>query len=539
MHTARMGPKHVLPALGVVFALALTGCSNTQKSPSASSGPSSNSSSSGQASANPSSSGNHDIVIAIPQAQGAALDLEPCDSENGGPLVLRHNVIQSLTDLDPTTLAVTPLLATAWKQTNPTTWTFTLRDGVTFHDGAKFDAAAAVFGINRSLNNTKIACSDTAKVGAGIKLTPTAISTTELQITTNVPDPILDRELSYIDLVSPNTPADTLTDKPIGTGPYTWGTNTIGQSFVINRWDGYWGTKPAVTSAKVIFRPDNSVRAAVVKTGEADIATNIAAQDATGDSQTLSVPLGAVFGYRLPIQSAPFTDIRVRQAVEYAIDKASITKSLLGLTGTPADQLVVSTNNGFVPDYKAPTFDIEKAKSLLVAAKADGVATDTPINLVGMLAQFPGSNEVEQGVQQNLQQAGFKVSLSIVDAAAWKALLFKPFPPNQTPTILGFLHTNTSGDASSSFASYMSTAGCCASLSDPKFDALYKQALSASGSDRASLFQQAASLEYSTGVTLVPVSSISGLWLVSKRITLAPNTLISKFGFPLEDVSFK
>jgi peptide/nickel transport system substrate-binding protein len=537
MHTARLGPTRALPVLGAILALALTGCSNTQQSPSASVGTSSSSSS--QTSANASSSGNHDIVIAIPQAQGAALDLEPCDSENGGPLVLRHNVIQSLTDLDPTTLAVTPLLATAWKQTNPTTWTFTLRDGVTFHDGAKFDAAAAVFGINRSLNNTKIACSDTAKVGAGIKLTPTAISTTELQITTNVPDPILDRELSYIDLVSPNTPADKLTDKPIGTGPYTWGTNTIGQSFVINRWDGYWGTKPAVTSAKVIFRPDNSVRAAVVKTGEADIATNIAAQDATGDSQTKVVPLGSVFGYRLPIQSAPFTDIRVRQAVEYAIDKASITKSLLSLTGTPADQLVVSTNNGFVPDYKAPTFDIEKAKSLLAAAKADGVATDTPIDLVGMLAQFPGSDEVEQAVQQNLQQAGFTVKLRIVDAEEWKKLLFKPFPPGQTPTILGFKHDNTSGDASSSFTSYMSTAGCCASLSDPAFDALFTKGLAAAGSERASLFQQAASLEYIAGVTIVPVANLTGLWLVSKRISVTPDILNSKFRFPLEDVTFK
>src|ERR1035437_543504 len=129
MHTARLGPTRSLPVLGAILALALTGWSNTQQSPSASVGTSSSSSS--QTSANASSSGNHDIVIAIPQPQGAALDLEPCDSENGGPLVLRHNVIQSLTDLDPTTLAVTPLLATAWKQTNPTTWTFTLRDGVT------------------------------------------------------------------------------------------------------------------------------------------------------------------------------------------------------------------------------------------------------------------------------------------------------------------------------------------------------------------------------------------------------------------------
>jgi peptide/nickel transport system substrate-binding protein len=481
---------------------------------------------------------NHDITIAIPGAAGTTVDVEPCDSENGGALILRYNVIQSLTDLDPKTRAVIPLLATKWTQTNPTTWTFTLRSGVTFQDGTPFDAAAAVFGINRSLNNTAIACSDTAKVGAGIKLTPTAISPTELQITTSVPDPILDRELSYIDLVSPKTPATAVTDKPIGTGPYVWGQDVPGQYFTITRWDGYWGTKPQVTSAKVIFRQEDAVRANVVKTGEADIATNIATQDATTDGLTKPVPLDSVFGYRLPVQSPPFTDIRVRQAVGYAINKAQISKTLLGLTGSPADQLVAKSNNGYDPSYTAPSYDLTKAKSLLAAAKAAGVPVDTPINLVGMSAQFPGSDEVEQAVQQDLQKAGFNVSLQIVDANAWKKLLFKPFPPGQTPTILGFKHDNTSGDASSSFTSYMSSAGCCGSLNDPKFDALFKTALLASGTARATGFKQASNLEYTQDVTIVPVASLSGLMLVSKRLSFTPDALSSKFRLPLANITF-
>jgi peptide/nickel transport system substrate-binding protein len=513
-------PRILLPAVGAAVLLALTACS-------------------GSGAGTTGGDAKRDITIAIPGTPGAPLDVEPCDSENGGPLILRYNVIQSLTDLDPQSRNVVPLLATKWKQTNPTTWTFTLREGVTFHDGQKFDAAAAVFGINRSLNNKSIACSDTAKVGAGIKVTPRAISPTELQITTSVPDPILDRELSYIDLVSPKTPADKVTDQPIGTGPYTWGKNVPGQYFEVNRWDGYWGDKPQVTSAKVILRQEDTVRANVVKTGEADIATNIATHDATNDDQTKQVPLDAVFGYRLPVQRAPFTDVRVRQAVEYAINKEQIAKSLLGLTGTPGDQLVAASNNGYVPGYKAPTYDLVKAKSLLAEAKAAGVAVDTPVNLVGMTNQFPGSDEVEQAVQQDLEKAGFKVSLQNVDPAEWKKLLFKPFPPNQTPTILGFKHDNTSGDASSSYTSYMASAGCCASLSDKAFDQAFGKGLAASGPERARRFQEAAKLEYSRGVSIVAVANLSGLMLVSQRINFTPDALSSKFRLPLANITFK
>jgi peptide/nickel transport system substrate-binding protein len=522
MITARTKFRVVAPALLVAIAIALAGCSGGNAAESA-----------------PGGDANHDITIAIPGTQGTALDVEPCDSENGGPLVLRYNVIQSLTNLDGKTSDVTPLLATKWTQTTPTTWTFTLRKGVKFQDGQKFDADAAVFGINRALNNTAIACSDTAKIGAGEKVTPKAIGQYELQVSTNVPDPILDRELSYIDLVSPKTPVDKVTNKPIGTGPYTWAKNVPGQYFEIKRWDGYWGPKPAVTGAKVIFRQDDTVRANVVKTGEADIATSIASQNATTGGTTKVVPEDAVFGYRLPIQSAPFTDIRVRQAVEYAINKSSIIKPVLGQTGVPFDQLVAPSNNGYVHGYRAPSYNLKKAKSLLAEAKADGVPVNTPINLVGMTAQFPGSDEIEQAVQQNLQKAGFTVNLQIVDASAWKTLLFKPFPPNQTPTILGFLHDNSSGDASSSFTSYMASSGCCGSLNNSAFDSLLTKALAASGNQRATDFQDAAKVEQTKGVTIVPVARISGLWLVSKRIGFTATQLTSKFMFPLSGISFK
>src|SRR3989337_1793604 len=85
-------------------------------------------------------------------AQAEPDNVEPCNSQDARAVVLRHNVVQPLTDLDPNTGDVIPELALSTERQDPTTWIFKLRPGVTFHDGAPFNAAAAVFGLNRTLN---------------------------------------------------------------------------------------------------------------------------------------------------------------------------------------------------------------------------------------------------------------------------------------------------------------------------------------------------------------------------------------------------
>ena len=467
-------------------------------------------------------------------AQAEPSNVEPCNSQDARAVVLRHNVVQPLTDLDPKTGDVVPELALSWERQDPTTWIFKLRPKVTFHDGAPLNAAAAVFGLNRTLNEAALKdCTTRGKVNT--KVTPSVVDDLTLKVVTEKPDPILPRELSFVDLVSPNTPTTGFTDHPIGTGPYTWGSWNRGQFLEINRWDGFWGEKPAPTKVRVVARTEASVRANMVKTGEADIAFPVAEVDATQDDRTRPFTENRVFFLRLPIQTAPFTDLRVRQAVGYAINKAQLASAILKRTGRPADQIVTESVNGFVPGYQGLPFDPAKAKDLVAAAKADGVPVDAPVDLVTEGGKFAGSDEIVQAAQQMLQAAGLNVHMRTVELGAWNTLLRKPpgsapktfgqFPPNQTPTILTVSHDNVAGDAAFTFPNYLTSKGCCTTANNPQVDQLVSQALAADGAERARLFQQAAQTEYTQEAALVPLVEQLSLMLVSDRIDYRPNGL--------------
>ncbi|OLT07740.1 hypothetical protein BJF90_13820 [Pseudonocardia sp. CNS-004] len=473
-------------------------------------------------------------------------NVEPCNSQDARAVVLRHNVVQPLTDLDPNTSDLIPELALSWERQDPTTWIFKLRPGVTFHDGAPFNAAAAVFGLNRTLNEKALEeCTTRGKVNT--KVTPSVVDDLTLKVVTDEPDPILPRELSYVDLVSPNTPATEYTDHPIGTGPYTWGSWNRGQFLEINRWDGYWGDKPAATKVRVVARTEASVRANMVKTGEADIAFPVAEADATQDDRTRPFTENRVFFLRLPIQTAPFTDLRVRQAVSYAINKDQLASAIMKRTGRPAAQIVTETVNGFVPGYQGLPFDPAKAKELVAAARADGVPVGAPVDLVTEAGKFAGSDEIVQAVQQMLRDAGLNVNMRAVELGAWRELLFKPagpepstfgpFPPHQTPTILTVSHDNVAGDAAFTFPTYLTSRGCCTTANSPAVDQLVAQAQAAEGDERARLFQQAAQTEYTQENALVPLVEQLSLMLVSDRIEYQPNGLTGA-QLLLKDVSF-
>jgi peptide/nickel transport system substrate-binding protein len=479
-------------------------------------------------------------------AQSEPDNVEPCNSQDARAVVLRHNVVQPLTDLDPKTGDLVPELALSWERQDPTTWIFRLRPGVTFHDGAPFNAAAAVFGLNRTLNEAALKdCTTRGKVNT--KVTPSVVDDLTLKVVTEKPDPILPRELSYVDLVSPNTSTTEFTDHPIGTGPYTWGTWNRGLFLEINRWDGYWGEKPAATKVRVVARGEASVRANMVKTGEADMAFPVAEVDATQDDRTHPFTENRIFFLRLPIQTAPFTDMRVRQAVGYAINKEQLASAILKRTGRPASQIVTETVNGFVPGYEGLPFDPAKAKELVAAAKADGVPVDAPVDLVTETGKFAGSDEIVQAAQQMLQDAGLNVHMRGVELGAWQQLLRKPpgpepktfghFPPNQTPTILTVSHDNVAGDAAFSFPNYLTSTGCCTTANSPEVDQLVSQALAADGDERARLFQQAAQTEYTQETALVPLVEQLSLMLISPRIEYQPNGLTGA-QLLLRDVSF-
>jgi peptide/nickel transport system substrate-binding protein len=492
------------PLICIAIALVAAGCSSSKSSTNGSNG----------------TANDKPLVVAVSVEPDS---LDACDTQtikNG--IITHRNVAEALTGLDPETKAVQPLLALSWQQQDPKTWIFKLRPNVKFQDGTAFDASAAAFGITRTAD-AKLACLNAEEFSG--TFTATAVDPLTLKIVTEKPDPILPLRLSFVDLPSPKTPANAKAEA-VGTGPFKIVSWNRGQDITVQRFSGYWGAKPQTSGAKYIFRTEDSVRAATAKTGEASIAIPVSVQDSTNNDRTESYTTSAVFFLRTQTSKAPFNDVRVRQAVAYAIDKQTIVSKLMAGFAKPTDQIVVSSSNGYVPGYQGPTFDQAKAKSLIADAKAAGVAVDTQIEFVTR-ALFPGSDEVIQAIASNLQQVGLNVKISSVDSALWLKFLHAPFPANQQVNIVATLHDNATGDAGFTFPKYIASTGCCSTLNDPPVDNEVAQGNSAQGAQRSTLFQTAAKTAYEKDANLIPIAEVYNNLIIAPGIQYKTNGLTS------------
>ncbi|HWM34149.1 MAG TPA: ABC transporter substrate-binding protein [Pseudolysinimonas sp.] len=474
---------------------------------------------------------NDDVVIALAQEP---ISLEPCDdiTTNVNALVLRGNVLQPLTTVNSTTGVIDGVLAESWTQESDLEWTFDLKPGVVFHDGTAFDAEAAVAAITRVFV-PELACGNASQF-AGIAIQAAAIDDDTIRIVTDSPDPILPVRMSAIEMTSPNTPAAEKTALPIGTGPYVFADSEPGERIVLERFDDYWGDAPQVASVSFVWREDATVRASMVKTGEADLTLDVAPQDADG---ALPYTRNEVLLLRVDPFAAPLNDVRVREAIALAIDKETIVGSLMTDIGTPTDQIVSPLVNGYIPGYSGPGYDPERAAELIAEAAADGTPVDTAVKVYNRTDLFPNETEVAQAIVQQIGATGLAIELVNLDAGAWREYSNGPFPDDRGPSILIAAHDNITGDAAFSFPKYFASDGRNSALSDRDIDAALAEAVNAKDEERASLYQDIARTVYDEIFYMVSIAELQGLLTHSDRVSYEVNGLTA-FELHVADITF-
>jgi len=319
--------------------------------------------------------------------------IDPCmSSQSNIGRVLLGNISETLTVYEPATATLKPVLAEAWEETQPGTWRFKLRQGVSFSDGTDFKARDVIHSLERTISD-KMTCEIGGKYFGGFKITATEVDAYTVDITTDPAQPILPLLMSSLTIV-PEETAMEMVQTPIGTGPYEMTERNIGQNIVLTRRDGYWGDMPTVTKATYVFRSDSAVRAAMVEVGEADIAPVISELDATNPETDFSYPNSETTYLRVDHATAPLNDRRVREAMNLAIDRDAFIGTLVAKDAQKATAVVPPTTLGYNKDLKPYAFDPERAKQLLAEAKADGVPVDTEILIVGRIGLFPNDTEV-------------------------------------------------------------------------------------------------------------------------------------------------
>jgi peptide/nickel transport system substrate-binding protein len=451
--------------------------------------------------------------------------------------VAKQNIVETLTEIDPKDGSIRPRLATSWTKVNATTWRFELRKGVKFHDGAPFNAESASKAISRTMDS-KLDCETRTKSFGDLKLSTKAAGSHTLDISANKPVPILPTRMGVVSLSSPNTPLDKLVLNPIGTGPYVFDKWTPGQEITLKRFDGYWGKKPVVEGARYIWRSESTVRAAMVKVGEADIAPNIAVQDATDPSMDFSYPNSETTRLRIDTTRAPLNDKRVRLALNYAFDRDALIGSILSKDIEHATQIVVPSINGHNPALKVRKYDPAMAKKLLAEAKAAGVPVDKEITIIGRTNIYPNGTEAMEAMMSMYQAVGLNMKLRMMEVGSWLKYLTKPYDKNRGAILLQAQHDNNNGDAVFSVFNKFACGGAQSSMCDKPMDELISKASTMSGDGRRETWREVNRIIYEDVVSDVWMYHMVGYSRVGNRINFTPS-ISTNSELHLEAMTFK
>lgn len=393
------------------------------------------------------------IKIAIP-SEPSTMDVQFAD--DGNMRAVADNVTETLMTLDGKTMKVIPELATEVTRIDNTTWDVKLRPNVTFQNGNPFTADDVVYSIKRIIDpNFK---SNIAGFFATFK-DAQKVGDLEVHIITSGPDPSMPTRLTMLDILNQKemlaTP-DKIKTALSGTGPYKIASWTKGQTIVLERNDKYWGTKPAIKTVTYRFIEEDATRAAALKNGEIDFATNMLPEYVSSLPQVQTAE-GLEFSLiRMNAVSGVMKDQKIRQAASYAINWDAISKSLYsGYASIAPGQVFKPSYIGFNKNLKAYPFDLAKAKQLLAESGYKGET----VTFVGEQGRWLKDGEQEQAIAQMLRDAGFKVDVKMLAFSQWLGVLFPKDPTTTPPDMIFTFHSNDIYDADRSYSTYVLTTG--------------------------------------------------------------------------------
>ena len=360
-----------------------------------------------------------------PAATGEATLVLGVDAESLDPLVttnafsrsMMKAMFDTLVVLDPK-LAPQPALATSWETPNDTTWRFKLRPGVKFHDGSPFNATVAKYSLERFVDpNTKNPEAAVLKPITVVKVVDEAT----LELTTDGPFAATLTALQNAFMMSPTAvqaAGDQVAKKPVGTGQYRFVEWVPGERLVMEANPDYWGTKAKIQ--RLTWKPvaEASPRIVSLRTGQADLIANIPPQlmdQVSGPDMKLERVPGILIAIMFNFAMKPFDDLKVRQALNYAVNVDEIIQFVLGGAAT---RLASATKPGMLghdPVLKPYPYDPAKAKQLLAEA---GFPNGFEATLDAPNGRYLNDKAVAEAIVGQLNKVGLNITLNMPEYPA-------------------------------------------------------------------------------------------------------------------------
>lgn len=354
-----------------------------------------------------------ELVIA---QEGEPKTLDVHNGNDGLSLRINKQIYSRLVESDGD-MKIQPGLAKSWKNIDDRTLQFSLRENIKFHNGDEFTAEDVKFSFERMMKSPRISfiLPPIEKIEIVDKYT--------VNLVTKTPFGPLLAHLSHpaVGIVSKKNIVDNKGDLsvvPIGTGPYKFIEWKSGDKVVLERNEDYFLGKP--NFKKLIYRNivEGSSRTIGLETKELDVALGISSvdEDTIRTNKHLKILKKPSISYSyigFNMNNEKFKDLRIRQAINYAIDKQSIIDAILNGSGTLATSPIAPSVFGFTQKTKAYDYDLEKAKKLMNEAGIKELKTS--IYILGG-EQY---KQIAEVVQANLKEIGIDLEIKVAESSSY------------------------------------------------------------------------------------------------------------------------
>jgi peptide/nickel transport system substrate-binding protein len=310
-----------------------------------------------------------------------------------------------------------PLLATSWTNPDPNTWEFKLRQGVKWHDGSDFTSADVVHSYLRIRDDPE------SKQGSTLKHVETivAVDPHTVRVRTKEPDAAfvfrINNRVITSKAVYDRYGAGEVDKYPVGTGPYLWKQYVTAERLVLEKNPNYWGSerKPVIDEIVVRWMKEPQAAVTALLNREVDLIPNVPPQLVDRIASSPNAHIAAAPGQRLMfvgmnVAMPPWDNVKLRQAVNYAIDREGIVKGVLGGRARELKGPIGPGMYAYDPNLQ-PTYPYDPARAKQLLAEA-GYPNGIDVEFQSPSGRYLKDKEISEAIVQMLTQVGIRARLS-------------------------------------------------------------------------------------------------------------------------------